>query len=118
MPRGNKTGPWGQGSRTGRSLGFCSDYSSPGYTKGYGRGRGGGFGRGQGWRGGGWSQGGGLGRGHYFYPMKWPTSAYSPVTQINPEDEVQFLEDSLKGLENEMEAIKKRLEELSKKDEF
>ncbi|MHA2156654.1 MAG: DUF5320 domain-containing protein, partial [Candidatus Hodarchaeales archaeon] len=33
MPRGNKTGPWGQGSRTGRSLGFCSDYSSPGYTK-------------------------------------------------------------------------------------
>lgn len=47
MPRGDRTGPAGQGSRTGRGLGYCTGYSTPGYTKGIPRG-GGGFGRGRG----------------------------------------------------------------------
>jgi len=45
MPRGDRTGPSGRGSKTGRGLGYCTGYSSPGYTKGRPRG-GGGFGHG------------------------------------------------------------------------
>jgi hypothetical protein len=32
MPRGDKTGPEGQGPRTGRGKGRCSGYSAPGYA--------------------------------------------------------------------------------------
>lgn len=32
MPGGDKTGPMGQGSRTGRRKGFCSGNKQPGYT--------------------------------------------------------------------------------------
>jgi hypothetical protein len=43
MPRGDGTGPWGQGSMTGRGLGYCSGYERPGFmTPGPGMG----FGRG------------------------------------------------------------------------
>jgi hypothetical protein len=33
MPGGNRTGPLGQGSKTGRSLGYCTGNDFPGYTK-------------------------------------------------------------------------------------
>ncbi len=46
MPRGDRTGPMGQGPVTGRGLGYCSGYESPGFAKGFGMGRG--FGRGRG----------------------------------------------------------------------
>jgi len=55
MPYGNRTGPEGKGPKTGRGLGYCGGYDSPGYTRGtprgmgYGRGAGRGFGRGFGW---------------------------------------------------------------------
>ena len=48
MPAGDRTGPRGQGPKTGRGLGFCNDYNKPGYTndqnrpfdgRGQGRGR-------------------------------------------------------------------------------
>jgi len=50
MPRGDRTGSMGQGPVTGRGLGFCAGFDSPGYTKGAGggMGRGYGFGRGMG----------------------------------------------------------------------
>ena len=38
MPRGDGTGPAGRGPKTGRGLGYCAGYDSPGYTKS-GRGR-------------------------------------------------------------------------------
>lgn len=49
MPRGDRTGPGGMGSRTGRGMGFCSGYDRPGYMNsgagfGYGQGAGRGFG--------------------------------------------------------------------------
>ncbi|MFO8001430.1 MAG: DUF5320 domain-containing protein [Marinilabilia sp.] len=37
MPAGDKTGPLGQGSRTGRGKGFCSGNSVPGYANDEGR---------------------------------------------------------------------------------
>ena len=33
MPAGDKTGPNGKGSRTGRGLGYCAGYPDPGFTK-------------------------------------------------------------------------------------
>lgn len=33
MPGGNRTGPLGQRSKTGRSLGYCTGNDSTGYTK-------------------------------------------------------------------------------------
>jgi len=52
MPFGDGTGPLGKGPKTGRGLGFCAGYDTPGYTKGRGRGlgrRGRGRGRGRFW---------------------------------------------------------------------
>ena len=46
MPKGDKTGPQGLGSKTGRAAGYCAGYSVPGYMnsiRGCGRGFGGGF---------------------------------------------------------------------------
>jgi hypothetical protein len=70
MPRGDGTGPWGQGSMTGRGLGYCSGYERPGFmTPGPGMG----FGRGMGagWtpdRGMGMGRGGGMGFGRGLAP--------------------------------------------------
>jgi len=40
MPRGDRTGPDGKGSKTGRGLGYCAGDDSPGFTKGSRRGMG------------------------------------------------------------------------------
>jgi hypothetical protein len=49
MPGGDRTGPSGEGQKTGRGLGICAGYDEPGYAtpRGFGRGRGFRFG----WRG-------------------------------------------------------------------
>lgn len=65
MPGGDKTGPMGQGARTGRRLGYCSGNDAPGFERGFGfgagLGRGGGRGRqmrkGRGFRNGGFGFG-------------------------------------------------------------
>jgi len=50
MPRGDKTGPNGQGMMTGRKMGYCAGFNVPGFMNGtgFGGGFGGGFGRGMG----------------------------------------------------------------------
>ena len=52
MPRGDGTGPNGQGSKSGRGAGYCSGSKRPGFENGQGRGMGNGLrdgnGRGQG----------------------------------------------------------------------
>ncbi|MDD2558933.1 MAG: DUF5320 domain-containing protein [Desulfuromonadaceae bacterium] len=55
MPRGDRSGPNGQGSKTGRGAGLCAGNNEPGCTTvgGHGGGRGGGRGAGMGCRGGG-----------------------------------------------------------------
>jgi len=116
MPKGNKTGPSGLGPRTGRELGYCGGYSTPGYTKGPGMGRGRGYGGGRGWGRGGWS------RGRRFYPEPYyqaQDSARGPITGVSPwftvhtpEEEVKYLEETLSGMKKEIESIEKRLDEL------
>ena len=49
MPRGDKTGPMGNGSKTGRALGYCTENNQAGFesnTDTYDRGNRNGFGRG------------------------------------------------------------------------
>ncbi|HHF42155.1 MAG: hypothetical protein DRJ11_04565 [Candidatus Aminicenantes bacterium] len=85
MPFGDRTGPLGLGPRTGRGMGYCSGFPTPGFMNpgpgwGFGRGwfgRGWGFGFGRGWfgRGFGRGRGWGLGRGRgwrYFFGYPYP----------------------------------------------
>jgi len=65
MPWGDRTGPLGLGPRTGRGLGFCSGFSSPGFTKGPG------WGFGRGWWGFGRGWGRGFGRGWWRFGRSW-----------------------------------------------
>ena len=124
MPRGDGTGPWGQGSRTGRGLGYCSGYSTPGYTKGpgmglargYGRGRGTTVGRGLAWRRG--RGGGGFGgnwgmRAPLYEPGVFAQPIYEPA--LTPENQVMMLKQEKEYLESEVKNITSALEEISKK---
>jgi len=115
MPGGDRTGPGGYGSRTGRGLGYCSGYNSPGFTKGTPRGGGWGRGFGRGF----WGRG--IGFWHRSY---YPDPCYRSAPHygdIYPEpskyEEKSYLEDTVKGLEGELKAIKERLRELSKEKE-
>ena len=91
MPYGDRTGPEGKGPRTGRGMGYCGGYDSPGYTRGtprgmgYSRGAGRGFGRGFGWN-------------------------RAPVQPINTID--SGLKEEVNALKKIVEALKKKIDEL------
>ncbi len=105
MPYGDGTGPEGFGPRTGRGLGYCSGYNSPGFTKGYPRG-GAGYGRGYG-------RGFGFRRFWGFRAPIWAETypANNPVT-LTKEEQKKILEDEKKDLEEELKRIKEKIEEL------
>ncbi|MFO7677006.1 MAG: DUF5320 domain-containing protein [Thermoplasmatota archaeon] len=111
MPRGDRTGPWGLGPRTGRAAGYCEGYNIPGYANPLnrmrlGRGRGPGFRRGFG------TPGRGFGWGTpYTYPKAYEPEQYP---DINKEQEKAYLEDITKQLEEELKTIKQRLQDLIK----
>jgi hypothetical protein len=70
MPRGDGTGPAGQGAMTGRRAGYCAGYDMPGFANaapGYGYGRG---------YGGGWARGGR--HRNWFYATGLPRDVQSP----------------------------------------
>ena len=100
MPRGDGTGPAGQGAMTGRGMGFCAGFNSAGFMNGgFGRGMGRGFGRGRGFA--------GRGRAMQVMPIQQPTV-------ITEKQEKQFLEQELDVLKKEMKEIEERLKELKK----
>ncbi|MCD4666353.1 DUF5320 domain-containing protein [archaeon] len=92
MPRGNKTGPNEQGSKTGRGMGYCAGFNMPGFMNS--------------------SLGRGLGRGRGF---AW-RSRTMPVQQTQQIEitEKQYLEQELEVLKQEMKEMEKRLKELKK----
>jgi hypothetical protein len=120
MPGGDRTGPRGLGSRTGRSLGYCAGYDTPGYTKGPGMGLGIGWGRGLRR---GYGRGFGYGRGRgwgYRAPIYTPTYhpyAFGTVPQITPENQLTMLKQEKEYLESEMNGIKGAIDDISKKIE-
>ena len=118
MPSGDRTGPYGLGAKTGRSLGYCAGYDTPGYMKGPGMGRGRGWGRGRGL---GYGRGWGWG---YRYPVYSAPIAYTPVytqytagvvPQISPESQLSMLKQEKDYLESEMNGIKSAIDDISKK---
>ena len=117
MPRGDRTGPQGMGPMTGRGMGYCAGYDTPGFANpaGAGYGRGMAWGRGRAPMGGGrgmaWGRGG---RGRWGgYGFQGAAPAFSPYTSSIPEDEQTYLETELEGLKAHMEAIQKRLDQIT-----
>ncbi|MDP8267435.1 MAG: DUF5320 domain-containing protein [Candidatus Tenebribacter davisii] len=115
MPRGDRTGPNGMGPVTGRGLGYCTGYESPGFTKGVPRG-GAGFGRGYG-QGFGRGMGRGYGRG-FGYSTGYQNPVYPnyPAPQYSAKDEAQYIETDIDALKDELKTMEKRLSELKKED--
>ena len=108
MPRGDKTGPDGQGPMTGRGLGYCAGYSTPGCMDnipGRGMGRGHGFGRGLGlgFRG---------GKGPGYYPYSFRPSPYSVPTK---EEELYILKAQAENLKKGLQEIQKYISDLETK---
>jgi len=95
MPRGNGTGPMGQGPLTGRGAGRCAGNQS-GYGNGF-------FGRGFG-------RGFGLGRGFGFGPANAPAE-----TPYQATSEKSWLDYVIGILKNQLDAYEKRRNEM--KDE-
>jgi hypothetical protein len=133
MPGGDRTGPAGLGPRTGRGLGYCAGYDTPGYTKGPGMGLGRGFGGGRGrWsgygRGMGWGRGRGRGYGGwwgygapYYEPLLVAPPTYIPPATAGDQltmlkQEKDYMESELKGIQDALNDISKRIEELEKSE--
>jgi hypothetical protein len=123
MPRGDGTGPEGQGPMTGRGAGYCAGSSEPVFiNNAMGRGA-----RGWGGRGG---QGRGRGRGHrYRYletgltggqraalggPFGWPAAAAPVATR---EQELERLEQQAELYEQAVEELRKRIDEVKSSPE-
>ena len=111
MPAGDRTGPFGRGPMTGRRLGFCSGYNTPGYAnpldQGFGMGFGRGRGRGYGWR-------------NQFYATGqpgWARYGYYAPTPPSAEQEAEMLRSQEKSLKEQIDAVNKRLSELEAKSE-
>jgi len=121
MPRGDRTGPEGMGSMTGRAAGYCAGYSMPGYANpivgrgGFGYGRGFGSGRGLG-RGRGFGRG--IGRGFglrgaaypYAYANPYYAAPYAP--EVTPKEEADTLKSQAKVIQQELDTINSRIKEL------
>ncbi|MHC1790033.1 DUF5320 domain-containing protein [Solidesulfovibrio sp.] len=122
MPRGDRTGPNGTGSGTGRAMGYCSGAQAPGFASapardgshqgfgqgGIGRSFGqGGFGRGLGRRMGRGGCRGPLGQGQRPADMAGPAQGAA-----TPEMERQDLLRQAMTLESSLEALKARLARL------
>ena len=104
------------GPMTGRGMGYCTGYDTPGFANpagaGFGRGMARGWGRAP--MGGGRGMAWGRGRGSWGGYGSWGTPpAYSPAfSPYIAEDEKTYLETEMENLKIHMETIQKRLEQL------
>lgn len=96
MPGRNRTGPLGQGAKTGRGLGDCGGAASYDQAPAFGRGRGMGGGGGMG-RGRGMGMGRSLGRG---FGAQAVVDATTGRNQAELERELDELKSRLKTVEN------------------
>jgi hypothetical protein len=123
MPRGDRTGPAGFGPMTGRGLGYCAGYDTPGASKGPGMGLGRGWGRGIGYgRGLAWRRGRGRGlSGYWGYTPPIHTPSFTPppayITPPTPETQLAMLKQEKDYLESEMTHIRGALDDISKRIE-
>ena len=125
MPGGDRTGPMGFRSMSGRGAGYCAGYTVPGYANpvggrmdmGYGRGRGRGYGRGRGLR-----RGACYGYPTYSsytaippaYPYYGPGYPYQGT--MDSKQELDLLQSEAEDIKAELEAVNKRIDELKKEN--
>jgi hypothetical protein len=109
MPGGDRTGPRGEGSQTGRGLGYCAENEQPGYTESQTGPR---FGRG--------FRRGGRGRGGWNRFNAGPSPRGGRGRFANPAapagQEVNDLKAQAQELQNALQRIQTRLTELEPKD--
>jgi hypothetical protein len=125
MPGGDRTGPLGQGPRTGRAAGFCADFEIPGYVNpgfsyrfGYGGGRGFRGGAGRGWRHRYYATGlPGWARPDRDYAPAWSWGHPSAQSHMAPFDELKFLRSEAGRCEKALQEIRARIEEVERKRE-
>lgn len=109
MPGGDRTGPRGMGSRSGRGAGLCAGSALPGYaSSGPTRGLGMGFGRGCGFG------NGGRGRRHRFYAVglqEETSSSMGANSHKKPSQEMEkeALRNQADVLQRELDAVRKQL---------
>ena len=109
MPRGDGTGPMGLGPMTGRAVGYCNGYENPGFADsvlGFGRGGGRGLRR--------RSSVCGFPR---TVPIMQEYPAYYQANRVNPEVELQMLNNQIKMMERSLKNAKERLSELEKAED-
>jgi len=115
MPGGDRSGPMGMGSRTGRGMGFCTGYADPGFTAG-GRGRGFGGGR---WQGG-WQRRGRRSQQCWSWRGTWrgwgPGGAWASAAYAAPdaEGERHYLQGEAEALQRQLDSIQQRLASLER----
>jgi hypothetical protein len=98
MPRGDGTGPAGQGPMTGRGMGYCAGFNAPGFMNP-------GLGRAFGWGG----AATGFRRGFRRFGFGMPFVQPQVITE---REEKEILQEELEALKQEMKEIEKRLKEL------
>lgn len=108
MPYGDHTGPMGQGPMTGKSLGLCSGYDTPGCNKEFRGGMGKGFGFGRG-RARSFVRARGFGRSFTGF-----NNAYPLQQTVSKNDEIKMLKLQAENLGKMQKDIEKRLNELEK----
>jgi len=109
MPRGDGTGPFGEGPMTGRAAGYCAGYALPGFAGRpvFGRGA---FGPGMGY-----GRGGGRGYRNRFCATGVPFSAFAvpePGPVLGRDEEVALLKSESQRLKSVLETIDQRLQQL------
>ena len=102
MPRGNKTGPNGNGPMTGRGLGYCNGNNQPGFLNDDYTGSFRGHGRGFGFRRGG--RGLGYGR-HNAYATDYLNNNYDVSEKTLIENQINVLKDKLSALEEKLKNL-------------
>jgi len=113
MPRGDRTGPEGQGPLTGRQMGTCAGNDVPGYAEsGPGIGLGRGYGRG--WAGRGrrgyrnWFRATGAPRWGRFAPPAWgpmPPEAAAEMEQADLKAQASWLRSQLDAIQARLDAL-------------
>ena len=113
MPWGDRTGPMGRGSMTGRAAGYCAGYNAPGFANNIILGVGRGFGRGRGFR-----RGLVFQRGQ-FEPVHAPVQqSYGyPAQQVKltKEQQTAILEAEKKDMEAEVSEMHEEIKQLTQK---
>jgi len=107
MPRGDRTGPNGEGRMTGRKMGLCVGNDTPGYTnssKGFGCGNRNGRSDGNGLRGGFGGRGFGFRR----------RSAWNDPNPIDKETVPNWVEQEFQKLKEQVQDLQKRFSDSGK----